>query len=95
MAKEKGKAKKLTASLIGIPDLEFGENITIPFSLDDVGKLKIGQEIKVTISGCVTRLEGDHHYSSIGLEVYDKSFRKTSNAQAEGIRELSDEGEEY
>ena len=94
MAKEKGKAKKLEANLIGISDLDYGENISIPFDLSDVEKLKIGQEIKVTISGCVTRLEGSDHYSSIGLEVYDKSFRKTSNAQAEGIRELASEEED-
>jgi hypothetical protein len=95
VAKEKGKAKKLSANLIGISDLEYEENITIPFDLSDVEKLKIGQEIKVTISGCVTRLEGSDHYSCIGLEVYDKSFRRTSNQQAEGIRELASEDEEY
>jgi hypothetical protein len=68
--------------------------ITIPFDLEEVGKLKIGQEITVTIKGCVNRLEGDEYYSSIGLKIYEKSFRRTSNAQAEEYRNLIEDPEE-
>jgi hypothetical protein len=96
MASKKGKEEKasLKATLIGIGNDPYEERITIPFPLADIQALKIGQEIKVTISGCVKHLDGDDHYSSVGLEIYEKSFRKTSNTQAEGIRDLS-EDEDY
>jgi len=96
MAINKGKKGKLEASLFGISDANFEERISIPFPLDEIQKLKIGQEVKITISGCVKLLEGDDFHSSVSLEVYDKSLRKTSNTQSEGIRDLSDEeGGEY
>lgn len=82
------KGKGLGISLLNMPDSEYNERISIPFPLDEVSKLKIGQEVVITIRGCVKRLEGDDIYSAIGVDVYDKKFRKTSNQQAEGIRDL-------
>lgn len=94
--KEKStKSKKLGADLISPSAFSEESRISIPFPLEDVGELKIGQEISVTIKGCVTRLEGDKYYSCIGLEVYEKSFRRTGNSQAEGIKKLAGDDNDY
>lgn len=99
MAKDtakKEKKNKLQAELRGYPVPaydSYAERISIPFPIEDIAEMKIGQEVVVTIRGCVNRLEGDHHYSCVGLEIEEKSFRKTSNSQAEGIRKLSEDAE--
>lgn len=93
--KTASKNKKLEADLVSPYGYPEDSRISIPFPLEDVGELKIGQEISVTIKGCVNRLEGDKYYSCIGLEVYEKSFRRTGNSQAEGIAKLSGDSDDY
>lgn len=95
MAK-KGKGKiSDKAAMVGIPvDSEYAERISVPFPLEELSDLKLGQEIIITLKGCVNRLEGDRYYSCVGLEGIEKSFRKTSNSQAEGIKKLAGEDDE-
>lgn len=91
---KKGKKAKQEAALMNTVPAYDSERISIPFPLDEITELKIGQEIVITIKGTINRLEGEKFYSCIGLEVAEKSFRKTSNSQAEGIRKLT-EDEDY
>jgi hypothetical protein len=74
--------------------VEYKEEMSVPFDIEEVSSLKIGQEVVITIRGCIDRLEGSPFFSSIGVRVEEKKLRKTGNSQAEGIRALSgDDGE--
>lgn len=72
------------------------ETIHMDITADDLTDLKIGNEVVITIKGCVKEL-GANKYSgpNLSLEVASKSIRKTGNAQMEGIRKiLGDDDEE-
>lgn len=93
----KGSKKKYSdAALVGVPvEAGYNERISVPFPLEELVDLKLGQEIVITIKGCVNRLEGDKYYSCVSVEIEEQSWRKTSNSQAEGIKKLADDdGEE-
>lgn len=92
----KGSKKKYSdAALVGIPPApdSYNERISVPFPLEELTDLKLGQEIVITIKGCVNRLEGDKYYSCVSVEIEEQSWRKTSNSQAEGIKKLTDESD--
>lgn len=95
MAKGSKSKIKSGAALVGIGDVAapYEDRISVPFPLEELMNLKLGQEIVITITGCVNRLEGDKYYSCVSLEVSDKSWRRTGNSQAEGIKKLTDEGD--
>lgn len=89
------KKKNYDAAMVGVPiDGGYNERISVPFPLEELTDLKLGQEIVITIKGCVNRLEGDKYYSCVSVEIEEQSWRKTSNSQAEGIKKLTDD-EEY
>lgn len=96
MAKGSKSNTKSDAALVGIAvDNTYDERISVPFPLEELVDLKLGQEIVITIRGVVNRLEGDKYYSCVGLEIEDKTWRKTANSQVEGIQKLTDDtGEE-
>ena len=74
-----------------VPEIEYEEEISVPFDIEDVADLKIGQEVTITLRGCIKRLEGTPYFSCIGIKLYEKKLRKTANSQAEGIRKLTGE----
>jgi len=80
------------------PEYKEKERISLP--IEDVEHLKLGQEVVVTIRGCVSSLEltmygaPDSEKACICIAVDTKTLRKTSNSQAEGIRKLT-EAEDY
>ncbi len=76
------------------PEVEYEEEISVPFDIEDVADLKIGQEVTITLRGCINRLEGSPYLSFIGIALSEKKLRKTGNSQAEGIRKLSGESED-
>jgi len=74
------------------PEVEYEEEISVPFDIEDVADLKIGQEVTITLRGCINRLDGSiPNFSCIGVKLYEKKLRKTGNSQAEGIAKLSGE----
>lgn len=91
----KGSKKKYSdAALVGVPTPDsYNERISVPFPLEELTDLKLGQEIVITIKGTVNRLEGDKYYSCVSVEIDEQSWKKTSNSQAEGIKKLSDDEE--
>jgi len=95
MAKDKGM--KMDAAMVGLSptdSADYSEIINIPFPLNELMDLKLGQEVVISITGCVCKLEGSEYYSSVGLHVTDKKWRRTSNTQAEGIKKLSGEDDD-
>lgn len=94
--KSSTKTPKEKMDMVAYPyDGPYQERISVPFPLEDVGKLKIGQEVSITIKGTINHLEGEKHYSCIGLMINEKHFRITGNSQAEGIRKLVDDDEDH
>lgn len=92
MAKGSKSTKSDAAAMVGIAvDSSYDERISVPFPLEELVDLKLGQEIIITIKGTINRLEGDKYYSCVALEIEDKSWRRTGNSQAEGIKKLVDE----
>lgn len=73
------------------PDVVYEETMTVPFDIEQVADLKIGQEVVITLRGCISRLEGEPYYSCVGVRLEEKKLRRTGNSQAEGIAKLSGE----
>lgn len=82
---------KATDSANPTPKVEYSEEMSVPFDIEQVSTLKIGQEVVITIRGCIDRLEGSEYFSCIGVKISEKKLRKTSNDQAAGIAALSGE----
>lgn len=71
------------------------ETMHMDITADDLTDLKVGNEVVITIKGCVKEL-GAHRYSgpTMSIEVESKNIRKTGNAQAEGIRKILGEDDD-
>lgn len=104
MAKKgKGKRKEELALLNtptpGAVDEGFASRMMVDFPLDVLADCKLGQEVTITIRGTISMLEGRPcglEKGCLGVKVKEKSLRKASSPQTEGLRELSDDGgEEY
>lgn len=99
MAKKKSKKGKEELALLPYPEAvgEYIPTMHVDMPLEKVAELKIGQEVVLTVKGCVAMLEGKRYgmeKGCIGIEVSEKTLRKTSNSQAAGIEKLT-ENEEY
>lgn len=72
-------------------------NETFDVEIEDVTKYSIGQEVEITIKGCVGMVsippEAGFGKPKIGLKIYSQDIRKTGNLQIEEIRKLV-EGED-
>ena len=72
-------------------------NDTFDVSVEDIGKYSIGDEVEITIKGCIGMAalppEVGIGGPRIGVKVYSQEIRKTGNAQIEDIRKLV-EGED-
>ena len=94
----KGKGKEEVALLPYPKDVaEYTPTMHVDMPLETVSELKIGQEVVLTIKGCVAMLEGRHYgmeKGCIGIQVSEKNLRKTSNSQAAGIEKLAGEDNE-
>jgi hypothetical protein len=76
-----------------VPTVEYNEEMSVPFDIEELADLKLGQEVVITLRGCISRLEGSPYYSVVGVKLSEKKMRKTGNSQEEGIKALS--GDEY
>jgi len=85
-------SKKLT----DVPQsaVSYEEEMSVPFDIEDLADLKLGQEVVITLRGCICRLEGSEYYSMVGVKLTEKKMRKTGNSQAEGISKLAGDDEE-
>ena len=67
-------------------------NDTFDVTVEDVGKYSIGNEVEITIKGCVGMIsippEAGFGNPRIGVKVYSQEIRKTGNVQIEEIRKL-------
>lgn len=67
-------------------------NDTFDVTVEDVGKYSVGQEVEITITGCIGMIaippEAGMGNPRIGVKVYTQEIRKTGNAQIEDIRKL-------
>lgn len=88
-------AKKDAAQASDSPSLALTEDMSVPFDIEEMADLKIGQDVVITIRGCINRLEGSPYFSAIGVKVKEKKLRKGGDTQEEGIRALSDDGSDY
>lgn len=96
----KNKKSKKQIALIGAsPDaIDYMPRMHVDLPLEEIEALKVGQEVVLTVKGCVKMIEAKDYGledGCIGIEVYSKNLRKTSNLQAEGIKKLSDDDEDY
>lgn len=79
------------------------DNQTFDVSVEDIGKYNVGNEVTITIKGCVGMVsippEIGFGEPKIGVKVYSQEIRKTGNAQIEEIRkfvegDMTDEGDD-
>lgn len=100
MAKAQGKKANKGKKQIALLEPSLGvESKWVPtfhidMPLEELEQLKLGQEVTITVKGCIKELRAQDYgpvdeNGALGIEVYSKTLRKTSNAQAEGIRKLS------
>lgn len=75
------------------PEVSYEEEMSVPFKIDDLADLKLGQEVVVTLRGCICRLEGSPYFSNIGIKLDSKTLRKTGSQQ-EGLDKLMGDGED-
>lgn len=102
MAKAQGKNKKKQIALLepssskDVVASNYIPRMHVDFPIEDIVDMKLGQEVVITIKGCIKELRAkDYDFEleegAVGVEVYEKKMRKTSNLQAEGIKDLADE----
>lgn len=66
---------------------------TFDVTVDDVVKYNVGDEVTITIKGCVgmVSIPRDSMFGgepNIGVKIYSQDIRKTGNAQIEEIRKM-------
>lgn len=95
---KKSKSRKQIALLEPAVEAAHMPRMHVDLPLETIENFKVGQEVVLTVKGCVKMVEARDYGledGCIGLEVYEKNLRKTSNLQVEGIKKLSDEEDEY
>lgn len=99
MAKALGKnSKKQIALLEPSVDANYMPRMHVDLPLDEIEALNVGQEVVLTVKGCIKMLEAKDYGledGCVGIEVYEKKLRKTSNLQASGIKDLAEEADDY
>lgn len=85
---------KLALSDSATNNSDYKERMNVDFPIEEVMDFKLGQEVVVTIRGCISRLEGMEYSISpnldgcIGIQVSSKTLKKTGNDQAAGIQKI-------
>lgn len=95
-------------SIVAIKPSTGGENDTFDVSVQDIRKYQVGDEVEITITGCIGMVsippEPGFGNPKIGVKVTDQVIKVTGNLQVEGIQALIDgpaddnadgEGEDY
>lgn len=80
-------------SIIG-PSDGGDDNQTFDVTVDDITKYSVGNEVEITIKGCIGMVQLPPHAGMgdpmIGVKVYSQDIKKTGNAQIDAIRQMVD-----
>lgn len=79
-------------ALIGPNQKDDLGNDTFDVAVEDISSYSIGQEVEITVKGCVGMIsippEPGFGSPKIGIKIYSQDIKKTGNLQVDEIRKL-------